>query len=122
MLCTKYCKKTFALSSILGYQNGMSLAILNLQVAPMPPIKFQLNPTYKFGRRFCFEEFQDGHYGGHIGYQKATVLAILKLHVTLMPPIKFLLKSDTGFGRRCDLRNFEMATIAAILDIGTKGF
>ena len=30
----------------LGYLNGRILAILNLCVAPMPPIKFRLNPTY----------------------------------------------------------------------------
>ena len=35
--------------SHLGYRNGMILAILNLYVAPMPPIKFRLNPTYGFG-------------------------------------------------------------------------
>ena len=29
-----------------GYQNSMVVAILNLYVASMPPIKFQLNPTY----------------------------------------------------------------------------
>ena len=28
-----------------GYQNGTILAILNLHVPLMPPIKFQLNPT-----------------------------------------------------------------------------
>ena len=33
----------------LGYQNGMILAILNLYIATMPPIKFQLNPTYSLG-------------------------------------------------------------------------
>ena len=33
----------------LGYRNGTILAILNLYVAPMPPIKFRLNPTYGFG-------------------------------------------------------------------------
>ena len=32
-----------------GYRNGMILAILNLYVAPMPPIKFWLNPTYGLG-------------------------------------------------------------------------
>ena len=32
-----------------GYRNRMILAILNLDVAPMPPIKFQLNPTYGLG-------------------------------------------------------------------------
>ena len=30
----------------LGCQNGMNLAVLNLNVSPMPPTKFQLNPTY----------------------------------------------------------------------------
>ena len=33
----------------LGYQNGTTLAILNLYIAPMPPIKFWLNPTYGLG-------------------------------------------------------------------------
>ena len=32
-----------------GYRNGTILAILNLYVAPMPPITFRLNPTYGFG-------------------------------------------------------------------------
>ena len=30
----------------LGYWNSMILAILNLCVTVMPPIKFWLNPTY----------------------------------------------------------------------------
>ena len=33
----------------LGYQNGMILAILNLCVTVMPPIKFWLNSTYGLG-------------------------------------------------------------------------
>ena len=33
----------------LGYQNETILAILNLYVAPMPPIKFWLNQTYGLG-------------------------------------------------------------------------
>ena len=33
----------------LGYWNVTILAILNLHVAQMPPIKFQLNPTYHSG-------------------------------------------------------------------------
>ena len=33
----------------LGYRSGTTLAILNLYVAPMPPIKFWLNPTYGLG-------------------------------------------------------------------------
>ena len=33
----------------LGYRNGTILVILNLYDAPMPPIKFWLNPTYGLG-------------------------------------------------------------------------
>ena len=33
----------------LGYQNRTILAILNLCVTVMPPIKFWLNPTYDLG-------------------------------------------------------------------------
>ena len=33
----------------LGHWNGMILVILNLYVAPMPPIKFRLNLTYSLG-------------------------------------------------------------------------
>ena len=33
----------------LGYQNRTILAILNLYVAPMPPIKFWLNGTHGLG-------------------------------------------------------------------------
>ena len=32
----------------LGYRNVTILAILNLYVAPMPPLKFRLNLTYGF--------------------------------------------------------------------------
>ena len=33
----------------LGCRNETSLAVLNLHVSPMPPTKFQLNPTYHSG-------------------------------------------------------------------------
>ena len=36
-----------------------------------------------------FEEFQDGHPGGHLGYQNKMIFAILNLCVTVMSPIKF---------------------------------
>ena len=32
----------------LGHEKQNILAILNLYVAQMPPIKFELNPTYSF--------------------------------------------------------------------------
>ena len=71
----------------LGYWNAMLLAILNLCVTVMPPIKFQL----KVWEEMSFEEFQEGRCGSHLGYWNGTILAILNLYVTLMPPIKFWL-------------------------------
>ena len=68
-----------------------------------------------------FEEFQDGPHGGHLRYQNETILAILSLYNAPMPPIKFLLNL-TSFGRRCHLKISKMATMAAILDIGTERF
>ena len=41
----------------LGYQNGTILALLNMCVAPIPPIKFLLNMT-GFGRRCRLENFK----------------------------------------------------------------
>ena len=41
----------------LGYRKGTILAILNLYVALMSPIKFQLNPT-RFGRRYPLKIFK----------------------------------------------------------------
>ena len=78
-----------------------------------------------------FEEFQDGHHGGHLGYQNRTILAIQNLCVTVMLPIKFWLNPTYGLGEDVvwrisrwlpwiwhRLKNFKMATVAAILDIG----
>ena len=65
-----------------------------------------------------FEEFQDGLRGSHLGYRNGTILEILNLCVTVMPPIKFQLNL-TGLKRRCHLKNFKIASVAAILDIGT---
>ena len=100
----------------LGYLNGTILAILNLRVTVMLPIKFLLNPTFGLGG-ILFEEFQDG---GHLGYLKGTILAILNLYVAAMPPIKFRLNL-TWFWRRYRSKNFKMAALASHLGfrIGT---
>ena len=74
----------------------MILAILNLSVTVMLPIKFWPNPT--FSLEMLFEEFQDGLHDGHLGYQNGTILAILNLYVAPMPPIKFQLNLTYGFG------------------------
>ena len=38
-----------------------------------------------------FEEFQNGHCGGHLGHPNRMLLAILKLHVSSVLPTKFWL-------------------------------
>ena len=81
----------------LGYQNGCILAIVNLFVSLMPPIKFRLNLTYGLGE-MSFEEFQDSRHGGYLGYRNRTILAILNLYVASMPPIKFQLNLTYGLG------------------------
>ena len=43
-----------------------------------------------------FEDFQDGHLGGHLRYQTRTILAILNLYVAPMPPIMFGLNLHYG--------------------------
>ena len=104
----------------LGYQNRTILAVLNLCVSVMPPIKFQLNWTYGLGG-MLFEEFQDGHLGSHLGYRNGTILAILNLcHCDASHQVSA--QSDLRFGRRCRLKNFKMATVAAILDNRTEQF
>ena len=48
--------------------------------------------------QMLFEDFQDGHRGGHHGYQNGTILAILNCCVTVMPPIKFWLNPTYSLG------------------------
>ena len=64
----------------LRYRNGTTLALLNLYVAPMPPIKFWLKTVWE---EMSFEVFQDGH----LGYGNITILAILCFYNSPKPPI-----------------------------------
>ena len=81
----------------LSYRTRTILAILNLYVAPMPPIEFKLNLHYG-SKEMSIEKFQDGHHGSHLGCGNGTNLAVLNLHVSPMPPIKFQL-NQTYFSR-----------------------
>ena len=72
----------------LGYQNGTILAILNLCVTVMPPVKFWLTVW----EVMSFEDFQD------LGYRNGTILTIPNLHVATMPPAKFQFNSTYGSG------------------------
>ena len=88
--------KNFKMATI-GYRNGTILAILNLCVTGMPPIKVLLNGL-RVWEEMSFEEFQDGPLGGHLGYQNGTILVILNLHVATMAPTKFQLNPIYGSG------------------------
>ena len=79
-------------------------AILNLYVAPMPPIKFWLKPTYTLEGN-CVEKFQDGHRGSHLKYRNGTILVILNFHVATKHPTQFQLNPTYGSGR--DVENVE---------------
>ena len=72
----------------LGYQKETILAFLNLNVAPIPSMKFRLNPTFCLGGDVSFEEFQDDHHGGYLGYHDGTILSILTLHAAPNSPMK----------------------------------
>ena len=101
-------------SGHLANQNGMNLAVLNLHVSPMPPTRFQLNPTYRSGAdvvsRFSrwppwiLERNQLSNF-------KSPCLPNVSHQVWA--------QSDLPFGSRCGLKIFKMATEVAILDIGT---
>ena len=81
----------------LGYQNGTTLAILNLYVTVMLPSSFG-SIRRKVYEEMSFEEFQDGHHDGHFGYLNGTILLILNLCVNVMLPIKFWLNPTYGLG------------------------
>ena len=58
-------------------------------------------------------------HGGHLGYRNRMILAILNLcHCDASYQVSAQL--DLQFGRRCHLKNFKMAAMEAILDIGTE--
>ena len=82
----------------LGYPKGTILAILNLYVAPIPPIKFRLKLTYGFW----------------ISEQNNFSNSESLCHCDASHQV--LAQSNLRFGRRCRLKNFKMAT----MDIGTE--
>ena len=74
--------------SHLGFPIGTILAIADLQVTPMLPIKFRA--SWPFGSAEEAKiDFQDGSHGGHLGYLIRTILAIFHLLVNQMLPTNF---------------------------------
>ena len=93
----------------------MILAILNLYVAPMPPIKFQLNRTYGLGGDVLQK------FSRWLTWQPSWILEWNDFSNS-KPPCgpsaihQVWAQSDLGFGNRCSFKIFKMATQVAILD------
>ena len=67
-----------------------------------------------------FEEFQYGRHGGHLGYKNKDLSNSESIcHSDASHQVSA--QSDLWFGR-CRFKNFNMAGVAAILDIGTERF
>ena len=89
-----------------GYQNVTILSILNLYVAPMPPIKFWLNLTYGLGdvvwriSRWLPSWISERN---HFSNSESLCRSDASHQVSA--------QSDLWFGKRCRLKNFKMATM-----------
>ena len=97
----------------------MILAIRNLYVAPMPPIKFWLNLSYGLrGDVVCiiskWPQWRPSWISEWNEFSNSESLC----HCDASHQV--LAQCYLRFGRRCCLKNFKMATVAAILDIGIK--
>ena len=102
----------------LGYWNGMILAMFNLYVTPMPLINFRLNLTYGLGGDVVWRisRWLPSWILEQSDFSNSESLC----HCDASHQV--LAQSDLLFGRRCRLKNFKMATMAAILDRGTEQF
>ena len=96
----------------LGYWNGTVLAILNIYVTSMPPIKFRLNPIYGLGgdvvwRISRWSPWQPSWIIERSNFSNSESLCRSDASHQV------LAQSDLWFGRRCRLKNFMMATLAS---------
>ena len=80
-----------------GYRNRTTLAILNLCVTVMPPIKFLLNPTNGMGGDVVWRISRWPPWRPS-WIKNGTILTILNLCVALMILIKFWLNLTYGLG------------------------
>ena len=90
--------KMAALAAILDIGTERNSTILNLYVAPMPPIHFRLNPTYGLGGDVIWRISRWPHAWRPSWISEQNDLAILNLYVVPMPPIKFRLNPTYGLG------------------------
>ena len=79
-------------------RNKMVLAILNLHVAPVLHNRFG-SIRLNIQELMRFEDFQDGHLGGHLRYRNRTILAFLNPYVPRMPSINLGLNLHFDLGR-----------------------
>ena len=69
--------------SNLRFPLGMILAIFNLQINPILPIKFRVKWSYSSGvDSLTVQNFQDCGHGSHLVLPIVTILAISHLQVT----------------------------------------
>ena len=99
----------------LGYHNWTILAILNLYVTVMPPIKCWLNLTYGLGEDVVWRisRWPPSWISERNDFSNSESLCRSNASHQV------LAQSDLRFGRRCRLKNFKMAVI---LDIGTERY
>ena len=110
----------------LGRQNGTNLTVLNLHVSPMPPTKFQRNPTYCSGADVVsrFSRWWPSWILERNEFSNSKSLS----HPNASHQVQA--QSDLQFGSRRRLKIFKMATVAAkimttvaaILDIEAELF
>ena len=63
-----------------------------------------------------FEEFQEGHHGGHLGYQlEQSDFSNSESLCHSDASHQVLVQSNLQFGRRCGLKNFKMAAMEEML-------
>ena len=98
--------------------NRIILAILNLHNTPMPPIKFQLNPT-------CHVEDIFWRISRWLPWWPSWIFEWNNFSNSESPchpnaSHQLSAQSNLPFGSRCGLKIFKMAPMVAILDIGTE--
>ena len=100
----------------LGCRNGMNLAVPNLHVSPMPPIKFQLNPTYH--SRADVSRFSSWPPWRPSWILEQNLFSNSQFPCHPNASHQVWAQSDLLFGSRHGLKIFKMAIVGAILDIG----
>ena len=65
-----------------------------------------------------FEDFQDGHLRGHLRYRNDFCNSEFLCHSDTSHQV--WAESTLRFGRRCHLKNFKMAALAAIFNVGME--